>query len=79
MHAPGRQDSVDIFEEEIVFQQRADGMVCSPPFDGPQVEVQAWPRKSLTGFEHRNAFGEARGELLDPFSQPLCRPPTWMP
>jgi len=71
VHAPGRQHSVDIFEEETVLEQRADRLVCSPPFDRPQVEVQARPGERLTRLEHRNAFGEFRCELLNPFSRPL--------
>ena len=81
VHAPCWQDCVGIFEELGVVQQRPDGLVQAAPFDGSQVEVQAWPGERFIGLEYGDVLGKAADEFLYPLSQPtyrasrLTRPP----
>jgi hypothetical protein len=41
VHAPGRQNCVDVFKEQAVVKERGDGLVLLAPLDGALVEVQA--------------------------------------
>jgi hypothetical protein len=93
VHAPRGQHGVGLFQELNVHQQRPGVLVLAPPFDGPQVKVQARPGKAsldsnaatqaakpATSFSTRSARRCAAGRRgRAPACGTLTAEPDWPP